>query len=62
MGRNTNKSKNLSGAGVETPLVITPGGPRRSDLVHEVKPGQTVYPDQQEGYIVANERAASVGP
>lgn len=49
------------GAGGKEKLVITPGGPRRSDLVHEVKPGQTVYLDQAEGYIVADQLVLTPG-
>jgi hypothetical protein len=36
-----------------TDLVVTPGGPRRSDLVHAVGPGQIVTADEEDNMAVS---------
>jgi hypothetical protein len=42
-------------------LVITPGGPRRRDQVHRVKPGETVRQNEDGTYTVVP-KEAPIGP
>jgi len=42
-------------------LVVTPGGPRSANLVHEVSVGQAVYSAREGGYIVADQQVLTPG-
>ena len=47
--------------GVGGKPVITPGGPRRPEMVHRVGPGQAVYPDRQGGFVVSEQLVLTPG-
>src|SRR5215471_21090286 len=48
-------------AGGEDDLVITPGGPRRRDQVHPVRPGEAVRQNEDGTYTIVP-KDAPIGP